>query len=64
MTFTVDIHRHILPDFFWHATNEGDTPVGGIARRCNELSADERAAVLGETAVKLIPRLAALRSTP
>jgi hypothetical protein len=31
MTFTVDIHHHILPDFFWQATNEGDQPVGGIA---------------------------------
>jgi predicted TIM-barrel fold metal-dependent hydrolase len=27
---TVDIHHHILPDFFWRATNEGDHPVGGI----------------------------------
>jgi len=31
MTFTVDIHHHILPDVFWDATNEGDSPVGGIA---------------------------------
>ncbi len=31
MTFTVDIHHHMLPDFFWQATNEGDHPVGGIA---------------------------------
>ena len=31
MTFTVDIHHHILPDFFWRATNEADHPVGGIA---------------------------------
>jgi aminocarboxymuconate-semialdehyde decarboxylase len=31
VTFTVDIHHHILPDFFWRATNEGDHPVGGIA---------------------------------
>ena len=30
MTFTVDIHHHILPDFFWAATNEADHPVGGI----------------------------------
>ena len=30
MTFTVDIHHHILPDFFWRATNEADDPVGGI----------------------------------
>lgn len=30
MTFTVDVHHHILPDFFWSATNEGDNPVGGI----------------------------------
>jgi aminocarboxymuconate-semialdehyde decarboxylase len=31
VTFTVDIHHHMLPDFFWRATNEGDQPVGGIA---------------------------------
>jgi 6-methylsalicylate decarboxylase len=31
VTFTVDIHHHVLPDFFWQATNEGDHPVGGIA---------------------------------
>jgi 6-methylsalicylate decarboxylase len=30
MTFTVDIHHHVLPDFFWQATNEGSNPVGGI----------------------------------
>ena len=30
MTFTVDVHHDILPDFFWAATNEGDHPVGGI----------------------------------
>jgi aminocarboxymuconate-semialdehyde decarboxylase len=30
MTFTVDIHHHILPDFFWAATNEAGNPVGGI----------------------------------
>jgi len=29
VTFTVDTH-HMLPDFFWEAT-EGDDPVGGIA---------------------------------
>ena len=31
MAFTIDVHHHILPDFFWRATNEGDHPVGGIA---------------------------------
>ena len=31
MTFTVDIHHHILPDFFWEATNDQHAPVGGIA---------------------------------
>jgi predicted TIM-barrel fold metal-dependent hydrolase len=30
MTFIVDVHHHVLPDFFWAATNEGDHPVGGI----------------------------------
>jgi 6-methylsalicylate decarboxylase len=30
VTFTVDTHHHMLPDFFWEAT-EGDDPVGGIA---------------------------------
>jgi aminocarboxymuconate-semialdehyde decarboxylase len=31
VTFTVDVHHHVLPDFFWAATNEADHPVGGIA---------------------------------
>jgi hypothetical protein len=31
VTFTVDIHHHMLPDFFWQATNEADHPAGGIA---------------------------------
>jgi predicted TIM-barrel fold metal-dependent hydrolase len=31
MSFTLDVHHHILPDFFWRATNESDNPVGGIA---------------------------------
>ncbi|MBC3840786.1 amidohydrolase family protein [Streptacidiphilus sp. 4-A2] len=31
MTFTMDVHHHVLPDFFWQATNEGPSPVGGIA---------------------------------
>jgi predicted TIM-barrel fold metal-dependent hydrolase len=31
MPFTVDVHHHILPDFFFRATNEAGNPVGGIA---------------------------------
>ena len=31
MSITVDVHHHIIPDFFWLATNEGDNPVGGIS---------------------------------
>ena len=30
MTVTVDIHHHMLSDFFWQATNEGNLPIGGI----------------------------------
>jgi aminocarboxymuconate-semialdehyde decarboxylase len=30
-TFTIDVHHHFLPDFFYRATNEGSSPVGGIA---------------------------------
>jgi aminocarboxymuconate-semialdehyde decarboxylase len=28
---TIDVHHHILPDFFWRETNEEHGPVGGIA---------------------------------
>ena len=28
---TIDTHHHILPDFFWHETENSDVPVGGIA---------------------------------
>jgi 6-methylsalicylate decarboxylase len=31
MPFTIDVHHHILPDFFFRATNEAGSPVGGIA---------------------------------
>jgi 6-methylsalicylate decarboxylase len=31
MPFTIDVHHHILPDFFWQETNDGANPVGGIA---------------------------------
>ncbi len=31
MTFTVDTHHHILPDFFFQATNEADHRAGGVA---------------------------------
>ena len=29
MSFTIDVHHHMLPDFFWRATN-GNNPVGGF----------------------------------
>src|ERR1700761_8997550 len=31
MTRTIDVHHHILPDFFYQETNEAGNPVGGIA---------------------------------
>ncbi len=31
MPFTIDVHHHILPDFFFRETNEAGNPVGGIA---------------------------------
>ena len=31
MTYTVDTHHHILPEFFFQATNEADHPAGGVA---------------------------------
>jgi predicted TIM-barrel fold metal-dependent hydrolase len=31
MSYVIDMHHHILPDFFWRETNEGANPVGGIA---------------------------------
>jgi predicted TIM-barrel fold metal-dependent hydrolase len=30
MSFTIDVHHHILPDVFWRATNDAHSPVGGI----------------------------------
>jgi aminocarboxymuconate-semialdehyde decarboxylase len=30
MPFTIDVHHHMLPDYFYEATNEGPNPVGGI----------------------------------
>jgi 6-methylsalicylate decarboxylase len=31
MALTVDVHHHILPEFFFQATNEPHRPVGGIS---------------------------------
>ena len=31
MSFTIDVHHHILPDFFFRETNDTHNPVGGIA---------------------------------
>jgi aminocarboxymuconate-semialdehyde decarboxylase len=31
MTRVIDVHHHILPDFFWRETNDPRSPVGGIA---------------------------------
>jgi 6-methylsalicylate decarboxylase len=30
MSFTIDVHHHILPDIFYKATNDAHNPVGGI----------------------------------
>ena len=30
MSFTIDVHHHILPDVFYRATNDAHDPVGGI----------------------------------
>jgi predicted TIM-barrel fold metal-dependent hydrolase len=30
-SLTIDTHHHILPDFFWQATDNADAPVGGLA---------------------------------
>jgi hypothetical protein len=31
MPITIDVHHHILLDFFWRETNDNAHPVGGIA---------------------------------
>jgi aminocarboxymuconate-semialdehyde decarboxylase len=31
VTFTIDVHHHILPEFFFRETNDAHNPVGGIA---------------------------------
>ena len=28
---TIDTHQHLLPDFFWHATENDNAPIGGLA---------------------------------
>src|SRR5258708_15825424 len=30
-SFTIDTHHHIVPDFFWQATENTHAPVGGLA---------------------------------
>lgn len=30
MSLTVDLHHHVIPDFYWQASNEGGNAAGGI----------------------------------
>jgi hypothetical protein len=30
-SLTIDTHHHLLPDFFWQATENAHAPVGGLA---------------------------------
>jgi aminocarboxymuconate-semialdehyde decarboxylase len=30
MSFTIDVHHHVIPDFYWQASNEGGHAAGGI----------------------------------
>jgi len=30
MTLTIDTHHHVIPDFYWEASNEGGNAAGGI----------------------------------
>jgi len=30
MSLTVDLHHHVIPDFYWEASNEGGNAAGGI----------------------------------
>ncbi|HKQ17710.1 MAG TPA: hypothetical protein VJS87_04115, partial [Solirubrobacterales bacterium] len=30
MRRTVDLHHHVIPDFYWEASNEGGNVAGGI----------------------------------
>jgi hypothetical protein len=71
LSFTVDVHHHILPDVFWRATNDAHSPVGGIlpaacrheVETSTELDGEESRAVLAGNALKLFPRLAARAAT-
>jgi PucR C-terminal helix-turn-helix domain/GGDEF-like domain len=52
VTFTADIHHHVLPGFFWPATCEGDHMVADVAaavgRRAAAVSADVYEVILRE----------------
>jgi aminocarboxymuconate-semialdehyde decarboxylase len=30
MSRTIDLHHHVIPDFYWRASNEGGNAAGGI----------------------------------
>ena len=30
MSLTVDLHQHVIPDFYWEASNEDGNAAGGI----------------------------------
>jgi hypothetical protein len=65
MTLTVDLHHHVIPDVYWEASYPRDAiSIGGLRQLQNtaELDDGERRAVLGGSAVRLIPRLARVES--
>jgi 6-methylsalicylate decarboxylase len=51
MSLTVDLHHHVIPDFYWEATNEGGNAAGGI--NPPRWSLDDAIAYLDEARIDL-----------
>jgi hypothetical protein len=43
---TIDTHHHLLPDFFWQATENAHAPVGGLAPLRRDLAVDSKQRIL------------------
>ena len=51
MSLTVDLHHHVIPDFYWEASNESGDAAGGITPR--RWSLDGAIAYLDEAGIDL-----------
>ncbi|MDX6644395.1 MAG: 6-methylsalicylate decarboxylase [Miltoncostaeaceae bacterium] len=61
MSRTVDLHHHVIPDFYWEASNEEGNAAGGITPP--RWSVDGAIAYLDDAGIALILTVRARRGS-